>query len=610
MTDFIETSDIFSDATTVFRMSTGDTLAGSLDRLGDLDWVSISLEAGQNILITYTGVNESFGLVDPLLGLFGSDSVVIEFNDDGGVGVDSMITFEATATDTFFIQAGAFNDASAGAYTLTFDTLHETTDASDDAMTPFTIAPGETFNGTFESGSDLDRIAIEMVAGETYVATLEGFGNTNPGLRLFAPNGALLAQNDNFFGSFDSQISFTATASGTYYLQTMAVDNSSGAYQLHVGSSTVEGQDAPTSTATPYSIDQGGRFSGTFETQQDRDIIATEVTEGQTYVITTTGTDDAGNGQFVDFDVLDQNSNGMVFHTDFFGDTGLGVYTSITTGPAFLLTESFTGAATNYEVATMAVTPGAAATAGDDIRVGLSTADSINLGNGDDYFAGFGGNDTIVGGEGNDMMSGGVGFDVIRAGNGNDSLNGGANADNLLGQGGDDLLVGEAGFDRLFGGTGNDFLDGGDGSDGMFGQQGNDTLIGGNDNDRMNGGPGNDSIDGGAGNDQLFGGAGFDTIVGGAGDDVMAGNFNADLFVFSDINEFGNDTITDFAAENQFERIDLRDVLAITSFEDLMMNHLGLNGDDLVINVSDGSSITLQNLNVEELDASDFLFTF
>ena len=107
----------------------------------------------------------------------------------------------------------------------------------------------------------------------------------------------------------------------------------------------------------------------------------------------------------------------------------------------------------------------------------------------------------------------------------------------------------------------------------MLGGNGADSLYGVADNHRFLGGTGNDLIDGGADNDAISGGAGFDTITGGTGDDVMFGRFNADTFVFED--GHGSDVIGDFNALNNFERIDLNGIGAISAIGDLGDLELG-----------------------------------
>ncbi|MFC6583690.1 hypothetical protein [Sulfitobacter aestuariivivens] len=107
----------------------------------------------------------------------------------------------------------------------------------------------------------------------------------------------------------------------------------------------------------------------------------------------------------------------------------------------------------------------------------------------------------------------------------------------------------------------------------------------------------------------LYGGAGFDTLFGDVGNDVLAGNFNADRFVFADFGGgFGRDTITDFAATNDFERIDLSRVGSIVNFADLVANHMSTLGSGVFINAGGGNTITLLNVTIGDLDAFDFVF--
>lgn len=253
--------------------------------------------------------------------------------------------------------------------------------------------------------------------------------------------------------------------------------------------------------------------------------------------------------------------------------------------------------------------------AGNDTLLSGETADRVFGGDGDDVIRG-GTNlgltvDGLFGENGNDTIFGEGGFDMLDGGGGDDRLDGGGQADNLFGRGGEDILIGGQGSDRLFGGAENDTLIGGQGTDGLFGQQGNDDLDGGTQSDRLFGGSGNDTLEGGADNDVLFGGAGFDTIYGGLGDDTLEGNFNADVFVFTD--GHGNDTVTDFAATNNFERIDFSGLSAINSLADLNLGSASSGaatqvGSDVLIDTGGGNSITLTGVTLSTLDGFDFTF--
>lgn len=252
---------------------------------------------------------------------------------------------------------------------------------------------------------------------------------------------------------------------------------------------------------------------------------------------------------------------------------------------------------------------------GNDTLFGGTEADRLMGGADDDVLYG-GSNfgftaDRLFGDEGNDTLYGQSGFDRLEGGEGDDYLDGGAQADNLFGGAGNDTLLGSGGLDRLFGDAGDDMASGGDGNDGLFGLMGDDTLNGDAGNDRFFGGIGNDLIFGGADNDTVHGGAGFDTIEGGTGDDLMWGRFNADFFIFAD--GHGNDTIADFNASNAFEHINLSGVTALSSLADLDLSSATNGaatqvGANVVIDTGAGSSITLTNMLVGDLNANDFVF--
>jgi len=244
--------------------------------------------------------------------------------------------------------------------------------------------------------------------------------------------------------------------------------------------------------------------------------------------------------------------------------------------------------------------------AGSDTAFGGSENDWIWGGDGADMLHGGTQEDRLFGDDGDDELSGGAGFDRLEGGAGNDTLRGGNQADNLFGQADDDVMWGEGGFDRLFGGDGDDWGDGGEGPDSLFGDAGNDTLFGGGDNDRFFGGSGDDHLFGGESDDTLWAGSGFDLLDGGPGDDLLEGNFNADTFVFRTGD--GGDTITDFEALNDFEKIDLAGVATITDYGDLVANHLVEVGADAVIDAGGGDRITLLGVSIGDLDAADFIF--
>ncbi|MCQ0990429.1 beta-propeller fold lactonase family protein, partial [Jiella marina] len=272
-----------------------------------------------------------------------------------------------------------------------------------------------------------------------------------------------------------------------------------------------------------------------------------------------------------------------------------------------------------------------------DTLLGNNVANILRGENGFDYLRGFAGNDQLFGGNGNDTLIGDAGSDRLLGEAGSDMLYGGANNDQLLGGDGNDILNGGAGADQIHGGDGYDQANyessgsavavdlrngntiGGDaegdtitGIEALVGSAYFDTLLGNglanilrgeNGFDYLRGFGGNDRLFGGNGNDTLLGDAGSDMLEGGSGNDRLTGGLDGDTFVFA--NGFGRDTITDFDALGNSERIDLSAVTAITDFADLSANHLTQVGANAVI--TDGTNtLTLSNVDIGDLDANDF----
>lgn len=249
----------------------------------------------------------------------------------------------------------------------------------------------------------------------------------------------------------------------------------------------------------------------------------------------------------------------------------------------------------------------------DDVLRGRAGDDEINGRSGDDVLRGRGGDDELNGGSGDDSLFGGRGDDELNGGSGDDFLSGGRGDDELNGGSGDDELRGGRGDDELNGGSGDDLLRGGSGDDDLSGGSGDDELHGGSGDDELAGGAGDDELHGGSGDDELSGGSGDDVLFGGEGDDVLTGGAGADTFVFGDEGSSsstfaavslaaaavsGGDVITDFGPG---DTIDLTGLSGITGIDDLEIEQVG---DDTVITLPDGTTITVAGAEVAEVIAA------
>ncbi|MEL7487294.1 MAG: calcium-binding protein, partial [Pseudomonadota bacterium] len=216
--------------------------------------------------------------------------------------------------------------------------------------------------------------------------------------------------------------------------------------------------------------------------------------------------------------------------------------------------------------------------AGDDTIAGNDVANKVETGEGDDAIYTGGGDDTLEGGLGADILNGGDGFDVVVY----DDASAGVRVQLWSGSG----LAGEAAGDRLGGVEG---------------------VIGSDFDDSLSGSAGGDLLDGRGGDDAIYAGAGEDTINGGAGDDFLSGGGDNDIFVFAPGTD--DDLIADFSSgAGAGDVVDLSAFgTAFDSFAEILDRMVEI-GDDVVLDLGDGDTLTFANKTLADFAADDFGF--
>lgn len=93
-----------------------DAIIGELEEIGDRDWFSVTLVAGETYEIRTAPTNGGND-VDTTLTLRDANGNVIAFNDDR-IGTYSEIRFTAPTSGTFYLDVGAWGDSEQGAYQI------------------------------------------------------------------------------------------------------------------------------------------------------------------------------------------------------------------------------------------------------------------------------------------------------------------------------------------------------------------------------------------------------------------------------------------------------------------------------------------------------------
>ena len=126
-------------------------------------------------------------------------------------------------------------------------------DYSANVQTTGAVAVGGSATGTIETAHDQDWFAVELVAGRTYQFDLGGSPSGGGTLRdtflraIYDSEGRYQSgsYNDDFGGSRDSRVTFTASQSGTYYVRASGDRDETGSYTLRVSDVTPGSVEAP-----------------------------------------------------------------------------------------------------------------------------------------------------------------------------------------------------------------------------------------------------------------------------------------------------------------------------------------------------------------------------
>ena len=232
-----------------------------------------------------------------------------------------------------------------------------------------------------------------------------------------------------------------------------------------------------------------------------------------------------------------------------------------------------------------------------EVFTGDSGIQYVHARDGNDYIELFGGNDGVAAGSGNDTVLAGDGTDLIYGNVGADLLSGGGSSDTIFGgQNDGPASTGSASDQPSAFRSGTETIDGGAGADLLYGNHGTDLMIG---------GAGIDVIYGGQDNDTLSGGGGGDFLYGNRGDDLLVGGDGLDVFVFGGTS--GDDTIADFTQFTDYLAIQSNvNGTGIASFSDVV-SRATQSGTDVIIDLGNGNSITLQNYSTSSLVSVDVL---
>lgn len=288
--------DFSADTSTHGSVAVEGSSQGTIEESYDQDWYAVTLTAGHSYQIDLQGGSTSAGTLSDtyLRGIYDSQGNLISGteNDDSGTGYNSQVELTAYSTGTYYVAAGAFG-SNTGTYTVSVTDLGgDSDDFSADTNSQGTVAVDGSHTGTIEESGDQDWFAVSLTSGNTYQIDLEG-SPTNQGtlsdtyLRgIYDSTGSLVfgTSNDDAGTGANSQLEYTASSTGTYYIAAGAFGSGTGTYRLSVtgvGSS----DDYSDDTSTSGSLSAGSHTFGEIEDSYDQDWFAVSLVAGHEYQI-------------------------------------------------------------------------------------------------------------------------------------------------------------------------------------------------------------------------------------------------------------------------------------------------------------------------------------
>ena len=199
------------------------------------DSYSFSGSAGQNVSIAMNGVNN----YDTYLELYVNGSR-LAYNDDGGPGLNSLLTATLPSTSNYTIIARGLGGA-LGSYTISVTCGGSSGGPSggsaggvncvSGAFNMGSISFGQTIS-TFTVNSTGDVYTFSGSAGSYYNISTSGTSNYDTYLELYDGYCTLIASNDDGGPGLYSLMSGTLPATGTYTIRVRGFGGSTGSYSI------------------------------------------------------------------------------------------------------------------------------------------------------------------------------------------------------------------------------------------------------------------------------------------------------------------------------------------------------------------------------------------
>ncbi len=320
---FDDYRDVYNGLGPLGNLAVNSSRYGTIETALDTDIFAVSLVAGETYAFDLVrSTNGGAALDNAYLSLLNGTGGLIYANDNFS-GTNSHLTYTATTTGTFYLEARSATATGTGNYQVFARTGYDDyRDVYNGIGTLGQVPVNSSRYGTIETALDTDIFAVSLVAGQTYTfdlvrSTNGGAALDNAYLSLFNGSGGLLLANDNF-NATNARVTYTASSTGTFYLEARSATSvGTGNYQIIARAGFDDLADTITDPASPLGVIAAGQTRlGTIETQGDSDVFRFNLVAGHNYTLHATGGVAAGMIHDSDLHLFDSAGTILAYNDD------------------------------------------------------------------------------------------------------------------------------------------------------------------------------------------------------------------------------------------------------------------------------------------------------
>ena len=202
------------------------------------------------------------------------------------------------------------------------------------------LTPGSFQTSAIDTAGDSDWFSITLTAGQSYTFStyLGGGGLSDSILTLRDSTGAVITTNDDANTNANllySEITFTATTGGTYYLEVTGYGSATGEYYVTSSRPQNDAVGATPATSAPLTLGAAAT-AGTLDQTGDHDMYAVTLVAGQVYEFTTSATLTPANDVDTTLTIRDASGNVLAFNDDSSGTYSRVRFQATTSGTYYI----------------------------------------------------------------------------------------------------------------------------------------------------------------------------------------------------------------------------------------------------------------------------------